>query len=117
MQSPPPSLLAASSLLHSCICLSLERCVGAVVVSMIDHPQQYGDNNGAHAGGGGGGGGSRKLLVPVVLEALPESCLGVPRKVDLGAVALDSITTSSFEVENISAGPAPLRWVLRCGGV
>lgn len=70
---------------------------------MIDQAQQSGD------GTSGAGGGGQRLFVPIVLEALPESCLRVPRKVDLGAVALDSETTSTFEVHNLSAGPAPLR--------
>lgn len=103
------------------------RCVGAVVVTVIDqHHQQpssdvnlshragnssNGGNGGNAAGGGNGGGtvGGHKLFVPIVLEALPDSCLGVARKVDLGPVALDSSTSSSFEVKNLSAGPAPLR--------
>lgn len=85
------------------------RCVGAVVVTVIDQRQPHSDGNMAHGGGGGGGG--HKLFVPIVLEALPESCLGVPRKLDLGVVALDSNTPSSFEVQNLSVGPAPLRSV------
>lgn len=93
------------------------RCVGAVVVSVIDQPQHYPDvgtaSSSAIIGGvggiGGGGGRGQKLLVPIVLEALPESCLSVPRKVDLGAVALNSDTSSSFVIQNLSSAPSLLR--------
>lgn len=88
-----------------------------MVVTVVDQAQPYWDGYGSHGGtphGGGGGGeagggGGQRLLVPIVLEALPESCLRVPRKVDLGTVTLDSSTPSSFEVHNLSAGAAPLR--------
>lgn len=90
------------------------------MVTVIDqHHQPASDGNlshragnGGNGGGGGGAGagvGGHKLFVPIVLEALPDSCLGVVRKVDLGSVALDSSTASSFEVKNLSIGPAPLR--------
>lgn len=90
------------------------------MVTVIDqHHQPPSDGSLTHRPGGGGGGGAgvggaggaggHRLLVPVVLEALPDSCLGVARKLDLGAVALYSSTSSSFEVKNLSAGPAPLR--------
>lgn len=88
------------------------------MVTVIDQhhqPPSSSDGNLPHsrAGGGSGAGaggvGGHRLLVPIVLEALPDSCLGVARKLDLGAVALHSSTSSSFEVKNLSAGPAPLR--------
>lgn len=85
-------------------------------MTVIDqHHQALSDGNAAHGAGGPNGGGAgigvggHKLFVPVVLEALPDSCLGVVRKVDLGVVPLDSSTPSSFEVTNLSSGPAPLR--------
>ena len=91
---------------------SLCRCVGAVKVTVIDQRQPHIDSSVTHGGGGAGAGGrgGHKLFVPIVLEALPESCLGVPRKLDLGVVPLDTQTTSSFEVQNLSAGPGPLRY-------
>lgn len=85
------------------------------MVTVIDqHHQPFNDGSVAHgpSGGGGNGGagsGGHKLFVPIVLEALPDSCLGVVRKLDLGTVALDSLTSSSFEVTNLSAGLAPLK--------
>ena len=79
-------------------------------MTVIDPRQPHIDSSVSH-GGGGGGRGRHKLFVPIVLEALPESCLGVPKKLDLGVVPLDAQTASSFEVQNLSAGPGPLRYV------
>lgn len=110
--------------------------MGAVVVTVVDrthghHGEGHGtpssggstsgsasgdpDGNGggggvsASRGGVGGGGVHERLLVPVVLEALPENYLSVPRRVDLGTVELESYTPSSFAVQNLSTGPAPVR--------
>lgn len=80
------------------------------MVVVIDQSQAHGDSG----EGGHGGNGScccidKKLLVPLVLEVLPESRLDVPRKVDLGSVELNSQTPSSFEVKNLSSTSAWLR--------
>ena len=80
------------------------------MVVVKGQPQTYGEStDGGNGASGSGNGNNQKLLVPLVLEVLPESCLGVSRKVDLGTVALDSKTPSSFEVQNLSVASAPLR--------
>ena len=110
--SPSEPLPDERRYLYFILFFVMYRCVGAVKVTVIDQRQPHIDNSVTHGGGGSGSrGGGHKLFVPIVLEALPESCLGVPKKLDLGVVALDSQTASSFEVQNLSAGPGPLRYV------
>lgn len=86
-------------------CLHL-RCVGAVLVTYVDPSLPCGNIQGGGGGIGseigGGAGAQERMLVPVILESLPESYLRVPRRVDLGSVSLGSDTSSKFKVQNTS---------------